>query len=281
MSIAETILESACRLPPFPMVMQRAVQLLENPETSAQDVVDVIQYDPSITANVLKLCNSALFGLPRTIYSIRDAVVLLGFNQVLEIVLSHASLRFFSVPLRGYGLEVGELWHHSVASALLPKIVGKRLNRETKAIHFTAALLHDVGKIVMSPYLYEHLEEIQRAMTANLSFPEAEKLVLGIDHAEVGSWLSEQWAFPKIIVSAIQYHHTPFLAPDDHEFVQMIYLCDWVATLSEKRKKEDGFSLLPFLDVVRPYGLREKDIEAFFGHLERVFDLIQKMVGIH
>lgn len=282
MSLADAILESACRLPPFPTVIQRAVQLMEDPKTSAQDVVDVIQYDPSITANVLRLCNSAHFGLPRTIHSLRDAVVLLGFDQVLEIVLGQASVRFFSAPLRGYGLEAGELWYHSVTSALLPKIVGRRLNRETKTIHFTAALLHDIGKVLISPYVFQHLPGIQAEMAlSHVSFPEAEKLVLGIDHAQVGGWLVEQWSFPKIIVSAIQYHHTPFLAPDEHEFVQMIYLCDWVATLSEKRKKEEDFSLQPCLEVLRQFGLKEKDLETFFGHLDKGFDLVRKMFRVH
>ena len=108
MTLIETILKSAEQLPPFPVVMQRVLQIMEDPRTSAQDVVDVIQYDPSITANLLKLCNSAHFGLPRTIHSLRDAVVLMGFDQVLELVLSQASVRFFSTPLRGYGLEAGE-----------------------------------------------------------------------------------------------------------------------------------------------------------------------------
>jgi HD-like signal output (HDOD) protein len=123
MSLLDTILESVTQLPPFPAVIQRAFQLVDDPKSSAQDVVDVIQYDQSITVNVLKLCNSAHFGLRRTVHSLRDALVLIGFHQLLEIILSQASGKFFSGDCKGYDLENGELWQHSVACALLPRII--------------------------------------------------------------------------------------------------------------------------------------------------------------
>jgi len=282
MSLVDAILKSAEQLPPFPVVMQRALQIMEDPRTSAQDVVDVIQYDPSITANLLKLCNSAHFGLPRTVHSLRDAVVLMGFDQVLEIVFSQASARFFTTPLRGYGLEAGELWRHAVACALLPKIIAKRLSREAKAIHFTAALLHDIGKIVMNPYVLDNFETIRMTMEKeHLSFLEAEKTVLGIDHAEVGGWLVEQWTFPKVLVFAVRYHHTPFLTPGDHEFVQLIYLCDLVAMMTGIGGSGDGLSYHAYSEVMRQFGLREKDLETFVIQLGEQFDRVKKVLNMY
>src|SRR4030042_295484 len=115
MNLVDEILQSATELPPFPAVIQRALQLIEDPRSSARDVVDVIQYDQSITAEVLKLCNSAYFGLSRTVHSLREALVMIGFNQLLEIVLSRESAPLLYEPCKGYDLEQGELWRHSGA----------------------------------------------------------------------------------------------------------------------------------------------------------------------
>jgi len=282
MSLIETVLKSASQLPPFPVVIQRALQIIDDPKRSVQDIVDVIQYDPSITMNVLKLCNSAHFGLRRSVYSLRDALVLIGFNQLLEIILSQASLRFLSSACKGYGLESGELWKHSLACALLSGIISKRLNREAKTAHFTAALLHDIGKILLSQHVNDYFENIKEAIQRDhLSFSEAEKMVLGIDHAEIGAWIIEQWAFPKMIVSAVRYHHAPFLISEDQEFNLLIYLCDLVTIITGIGGGVDGLSYHAYGEVMRQFGLREKDIDQFIIQLEDQFQKVGKLLDIH
>ena len=280
--MVDTILQSVTRLPPFPAVIQRALQLIDNPRSSAQDVVEVIQYDHSITVDVLKLCNSASFGLRRTVHSLKDALVLIGFQQLLEIILSQASAKLFSRACDGYDLERGELWRHSVACALLPKIISKRLNREAKTAHFTAALLHDAGKIVLSQYVKDYAADIRKAIQEeHLSFIEAEKKVLGMDHAEVGSWIMEQWAFPKAIVSAVRYHHTPFLTLEDHEFVQLIYLSDLVAILTGIGGGADGLSYHGYEKVMQQYDLNITDIQRFIVQLEDQFQRVRKILKLN
>ena len=100
MNLTEDILKSMAKLPPFPIVVQRAIHLINDPNSSTQEVVDAIQFDQSITANVLKVCNSAYFGLRRTIHSLREAWVMIGFDQLLEIILSGESVQFFAAPAR-------------------------------------------------------------------------------------------------------------------------------------------------------------------------------------
>ena len=282
MNLIETILQSVTQLPPFPVVIQKALQLIDDPRVSAQDVVDVIQYDPSITANVLKVCNSAYYGLRRTVHSLKDAVVLIGFHQLVEIILGQASAQFISAACKGYDLEGGELWRHSVACALLPRIISKRLNRVATATHFTAALLHDIGKILLSQYVKDYFEDIKKAVQGDhLSFIEAEKQILGIDHAELGSWIIEQWTFPKVIVSAVRYHHTPFLALEDHEFIQLVYLCDLVTMITGIGGGADGLSYHAYGEVMRQYDLKEKDIERFIVQLEDQFHRVEEVLNVH
>jgi putative nucleotidyltransferase with HDIG domain len=276
MNIVDQILQSATELPPFPAVIQRALQLIEDPRSSARDVVDVIQYDQSITAEVLKLCNSAYFGLRRTVHSLREALVMIGFNQLLEIVLSRESAPLLYEPCKGYDLEYGELWRHSVACGLLSRIISPRLNREPTPAHFTAALLHDIGKMILSKFAKDYFEEIKRQVQdRHLSFIEAEKEVIGIDHAELGGKITEQWEFPKSIVSAVRYHHTPFLAPEDQGVVELIYLCDLVAMLTGIGGGADGLSYRGYEEVIKRYNVKEEDIERFIVQLDDRFHQVK------
>lgn len=280
MNLTDDILESINRLPPFPMVIQRVIQLIDDPKSSAQDVVDVIQYDQSITASVLRACNSAYFGLRRTIHSLREALVMIGFNQLLEIILGQESLHFFHAPCKGYDLDDGELWRHSVSSALLSRIISERLKREATPTHFTAALLHDIGKVALNKFVKDYFGEIERLVQdQHLSFIEAEKEVLGIDHAELGGRITEQWNFPKTIVSSVRYHHTPFLTPENHAMVQLIYLCDLVAMIAGIGGGADGLSYHGYEEVMKQGGLKEKDIERFIVQLNDRLQLVKAMLN--
>lgn len=263
-------------LPPFPMVIQRAVQLIEDPRSSAQNLVDVLQFDQAITANVLKLCNSAYFGLRRTVSSLKEALVMVGFNPLMEIILSQESAQFLKDPCKGYDLGQTDLWKHSVACALLSRIVSKRLNREATLTLFTAALLHDMGKMMLSHFVEDYFDQIRNLTgEGQLSFTEAESQILSIDHAELGGRVAEKWKFPKPIISAIRHHHAPSLASEDVEMVDLIYLCDLVALMTGIGGGADGLTYRGDSDVMKRYHLSEKDIEQFMVKLEEEFPLVE------
>ncbi len=282
MNLDETILKSIAKLPPFPVVIQRAIQLINDPNSSAQQVVDVIQFDQSITANVLKICNSAFFGLRRDISSLREALVMIGFNQLSEIILSQGSARLFSTPCEGYDLNHGDLWHHSVACALLSKIISKRLHRQVSPTHFTAALMHDIGKVVLSKFVKDYFGEIKKyVLEEDLSFLEAERKVLGIDHAELGGRIMNQWHFPKSIELAVRYHHTPSFSPEDHEMVQLTYLCDLVAVITGIGGGADGLSYRGYQEVIKEYGLEEEDLDRFIVQLDDQLQLMKEMLNLN
>ncbi len=280
MSILEKILKGVHELPPFPVVIQRVLQLVDDPRSSAQDVVKVIQYDPSITADVLRLCNSSYFGLGRTVDSLREALVRIGFNQLLEIILSRESVQLYEKACQGYDLDQGALWRHSVACALLSGIVAQRLNREASPATFTAALLHDIGKTVLSQFVRDYFEEVRDlTQKRRLSFVEAEREVLGIDHAELGGRITELWRFPQGIVSPIRYHHTPFLTRENPDAVQLIYLCDTVALMTGIGGGADGLSYRAHGEVMKQYQLKGKDIEQFIVLLEDRFRLVEGILN--
>jgi putative nucleotidyltransferase with HDIG domain len=281
MNLTDEILESANRLPQAVAVFQRVLQLIDDPESSAQDIVEVIQYDPSITANILRICNSAVFGGRREIHSVREALVRIGFNQLLEIILSQECCSLFDRSYRGYDLEFGALWRHSVACALLAQIISTHLNKGKSPHLFTAALLHDIGKIVLSEYVDQHFDEIKTGLArGNCSFIEAEKDALGIDHAELGGKISENWNFPEIIVSAVRYHHAPFLASSHHELVNLIYLADLVALMTGFGGGADGLFSHGHKEIMKQFGLRRKDIETFMLEVQMRMKEVEIMLSV-
>jgi len=281
MSLVDTILPFITELPPFPAVILRVLQLVEDPNSSAQDIVEVIQYDQAITANVLMVCNSAYFGLRQPVTSLRDALVKIGFNRLIEIVLARGSSYIFYQACHGYRLGVGELWRHSVACALLSQILSARLKKEKNPTQFTAALVHDVGKIILSEFVRDHLEEIKNLVQENHhSFIEAEREVLGIDHAELGGKIAERWRFPPNIISGIRYHHTPLSAPTFQELVSIVYLCDLVALMTGFGGGVDGLSYPGYKEVMKQYGLVEKDLEQIVNQLESELKQVDLILNI-
>ncbi len=125
-NVAEAVLQLVTELPPFPAVLHRVLHMVEDPKSSAQDLVEVIQYDQAITANVLRVCNSAYFSFRRPVNSLRDALVRIGFNHLIEIVLTRESAPLFRRAGRG-DPYAGELWRHSMAVALASQILARRV----------------------------------------------------------------------------------------------------------------------------------------------------------
>ena len=167
----------------------------------------MIQFDQSITASILRLCNSSYFGLRREIQTLNEALVLIGLNQIVEIILTKESVGLFSGP------QAKELWRHSVGCALLSGIVSRRLNRKTTPIFFTAALLHDIGKVALIKAVPEYFEEVTNYMRENhLALTEAEKrsTALSTQSSEEGlrshgTSLRQFWTLSNIITPLLLF----------------------------------------------------------------------------
>ncbi len=208
----EHIFDNITELPTFPKVVNQALDLLEQPNTTVDELAEVIRYDQAITANVIKITNSAHFGLPQQVTSLDTALALLGQKQIREILMASAALPYLSKPIYGYGLKASDLWAHSIGAAIVAEVVAEYCGNEDPAVLFTAALLHDIGKIVLNLYVGARLEEIALiARQEEITFPEAEWRVLGGDHAVIAADLLTIWEFPHEIVRAIRCHHDPDL----------------------------------------------------------------------
>ncbi|HOQ32984.1 MAG TPA: HDOD domain-containing protein [Candidatus Hydrogenedens sp.] len=220
MTIREKILEKIKEVPAFPSNTARILNKINNKESQILDIAREIELDPTLTANILKLANSAYFAGPKKISTIREAVVLLGINRIQQMIIASAIFPTVVKPLRGYDLPAGELIRHLVGTAIASELLSKELKIDIPPYTFTVGLLHDIGKIVLGTFIEIDAEPIlKKAYEEKVSFEKAEKEILGIDHSEIGALLMQEWHFPNNLVQPILYHHDPDNAPEEYRLV--------------------------------------------------------------
>ncbi|MEN8257425.1 MAG: HDOD domain-containing protein [Thermodesulfobacteriota bacterium] len=211
MSRVEEVLMMVKHVPPFPKVAQRVMELLEDPNTTATQLAEVIQFDSAITANVLKICNAAYFGLPRKVSSLDEGLVVIGYDILKDIIITSCSAKFYKGNVgAGYELGQGELWKHSVACGIMAKLVIKFFDDVDPSSAFTAAILHDIGKRFMSTFIADEYDFVLAMVEKEqCSFVEAEQEIIGMDHATLGGIILEKWEFPADMKEAVESHHKP------------------------------------------------------------------------
>ncbi len=219
-------------LPPAPPVAFKLLSLLRDPSAQANDeVLEIIQFDANLTAQVLKSCNTALVRGSETIASLDDAVNRLGYQRLLEIVMAICFGKYFQRRKCYHGMDPYALWRHSIASALASRYLAYHSKHSKFSLQtaFTATLLHDFGKIILNLLDTPELDLIRPLMIEKgLSCSEAEFEILGTDHAKVAGLLMKEWELPPEIYQGIRDHNHPDL--DETGYADLIYLSSQCAT---------------------------------------------------
>jgi len=223
--IVKQILQDIHDIPPLPEIATRVMQLTNDPDVSAAELNKVISQDEALTANLLKLCNSSYYGLPRVISSVTQAIMYLGFQTVRNMVLSTALDRIYErTDLSVYHYTPHGLSEHSFATAVASQVISKKLRPGLGDTAFTAGLLHAVGKIVLAKYAREHREQLLQVSGADYITSEAERQVFGADYAEVGAKIADNWNFPQELILSIGHHLQPEEAKGRPLLAVIVYL---------------------------------------------------------
>lgn len=255
------IISDVKAFPSMSGVALKVLKIIEDPKCSASDIEALLRYDPSITANILKITNSAYFGIPTKIASIRQAVVLLGWKKLGKLVMTTCVNAVMDKPVPGYDLSPGELWQHSIAVSVAADILSKELGIEEDDEVFTAALLHDLGKLVLGAYVKSDFAAIERAINEGTPFQTAEREVLGTDHAEVGGLLLETWAFPESLVQSTRWHHDPDSAEEKNTIIDLIHIADVLCLMMGIGVGTEGIQYQPSPGATKRLGLKPKQLE--------------------
>jgi len=280
MTSLQHLLSEVRNLKPIPAVANQLLAVVDDPNSAMEDIARVIQYDPVMTANILRTCNSAYFGLKHPAESIKDAVNMLGTDQVIELVLLKSGAGTFSGPQSGYGLEEGEIWRYSVSSAVIAKQIAVRLKMENKNTLFTAALLKDIGKIILEKYVSRSSDQIKNLVAEDrLSFREAEKKALGIDHAELGAMIAKMWKFSPRMVKIIRNHHLADETMVKDKEVAVVYLADCISMMIGIGVGSDGLAYRFKDTIIRELGLNADDVALiianFTGNMQEIENFLK------
>ena len=263
MTYADEILASVGDVSPLPGTVARLVEVINNPRSTPKDIVEVIRYDQAVTSQMLRLCNSAYFGLQREVQSLDDAVRLLGTMKVLHLLMAVHGKALLADKHSGYGMEPGVLWKHSVAVALAASILGGRVSPDNVGSAFTAGLLHDIGKVVLNEYVGQEFARIARMVTEeHISFAEAENQVLGVSHEEIGEKVAQKWKLPEALVRCIRHHHRPSELQPPDPLVDTVHLADCVCMLLGIGLGSDGLHYRADPAVMERHNLRVSDLEV-------------------
>ncbi len=222
----------------IPFLSQSAMKLVElmgTEDHNLVDVVNIVECDPILTAKVLNVINSAAFAMVEPVDSIMRAISYLGDKAVVGIAMGLCAGTVLFKELDGYAGKRGELWMHSLKTAIAAREIAHHSKEPVDpGQSYTAGLLHDIGKSVMSGYLEGSLDKVMEDIDSveGRSFIEAEKVLLGTDHSEAGVLLAAHWNIPLKLRSVIRYHHEPDKAPDENKsLVYVVHLADVISMM--------------------------------------------------
>ncbi len=260
----EEILKAADSLPPFPDVVWKVMPLIQR-MAPVEEIEAVIKFDQATTARILSLSRSPAFARRQSsVHSLQDAIMALGQQQLVQVVLTACSARYFEGEIKGYDLREGELWKHAVATALMAQLVARNLNFKKTFTVYTAALLHDIGKNTLNFYLENYFDAVLGMVRdKGIRFIDAEREILGIDHQQLGGMIAQRWRFPPDVISAISCHHNPTSASEHRDIASIVYVANRMVSAIGIGCGVDGFLQPNEDDVFLDLGITAKMVDKF------------------
>ncbi len=220
------ILSTVHNVPTMPQIILKVSSLIDDPKTNASILGKMISNDQGLVAKILTIANSPLHGIPRRVATIDFAIVVLGFNQVKNIVVALSMMETLKV-VGDRKFDQAKYWIHSILTAAAAKRIADDLGYQTSGEVFTAGLLHDLGIPIIYKFFNKEYKEIVNAVNSkDITYLEAEEQFLGITHQEVGRYLVDRWNLPLSIADVISYHHKPSLAENNRELTALVHLAD-------------------------------------------------------
>jgi len=255
------------QLAPVPPIAGQIMAMAGDPDSSLSEMAELILNDPAITANLLKTCNSAYLGLSRKVDSVRDAIGFVGLDHIVQLVMLSSVSPSFKKQPQGYGLGEGELWRHAVTSAHVSKTLARKFGRsQHRHLIYTAALLKDIGKLILGRFVAFSFEEINILVNAKgYSFNDAEKKIIGMNHEELGAMVGQKWGFGDRLIYIIGHHHLSNESAREDLETSLVYLADIICMMMGVCTGADGLSYRFYSDVLNRMGLTEKDLQAIIA----------------
>jgi len=265
-------------LPPMHEVVMKAQEIMADPDSDMEDLVSIIETDQSIAVRILKLINSAYYGIRGNVSSIRQACSLLGLQTLREVIVTAGASRVLEKKLKGYEFGAGELWLHSIATGFCSRILAERKNPELVSDAYVGGLLHDAGKIILDQYVLERKDAFKDFMKDETkTVLDAERRILGFDHAEIASDMCRKWNIPENVTLAIQYHHYPSHS-DENELAYIVHTADYLVRLSGLGYEADDLMHDVEEGALEFLGFKQENFSAI---IFQVLEYVQKFDSVY
>ncbi|MDJ0721882.1 MAG: HDOD domain-containing protein [Desulfobacterales bacterium] len=284
------ILRQLKDLPPMPQIVFKARHLLANPDSEMRDLSALLESDQAIATKVLKLANSAYYGLCGKVSSIRHASSMLGFKALGQLISMVGTSAVLGKTLQGYDLDSAGTWRHSLMAASASRIIALGKNPALESDAFSAGLIHDVGKLVLDRHVDKRKSDFERLTEGGRnSMLVAEQRILGLDHAEIGFEVCQYWNIPETISTAIKFHHQPSKSEDD-ELAYIIFMANSIANMA--KALEDSESMIAQMDGIEAHmymiddealaflALTEEDVPRILGEARKAVDSLSEEMQI-
>ncbi|MEW6536023.1 MAG: HDOD domain-containing protein [Candidatus Auribacterota bacterium] len=265
--LGEQIISRVETLPALPTIVTQLMQLIDDDRSSVKNLETYLRQDQALTARLLKIVNSSFFGLRNKISSIPQAIVIIGYNSLKNLVLAASTSKLFQGSCPAYGYKENGLWQHSFMSAEWAKKIGLKLGFDIQSAEemFVAGLLHDVGKLILANYVNTDCKEmIKTIVESQGNIIVAEETTFGLDHARIGSKVAQKWNFSKKLAAIIEFHHRPKTASLYAKETALIHLVNYLLSDGHYGMYEN-FPLKNDLciDSVGMLGVTDEMIEEF------------------
>jgi HD-like signal output (HDOD) protein len=276
---AEQIADKTPELSTLPEVTMRIIQVVQDPRSTANDLHKIVRNDPALSARVLRVVNSAFYGLPGQIGSIDRAIMLLGLNAVKNIAIAASLAKMFKNIAPCDDLTGKDLWTHSVAVGAANKLITISMGLALPDEAFLAGLIHDIGLVVELQAENSNISDIVQRAKAGIKFTQAEEAVLGANHQEIGQILTQRWKFPRSFQYVTGFHHRPReLAQENRLLTVVTHISDVICS-----QKELGVCITvnasePDPELVREIGLSAGKIEEISANLEEELETVRELI---
>lgn len=216
-------------LPTLPTVAGNVLELTQNPDSTAFDIAAAISQDQALASKVLRMANSAYYGFPRKITTINYAIVVLGLNNIKNIVLSTSIMDRFSKTDSHQLLDRRDFWKHSLLCGIISKKIAEHMGIKASEELFMCGLLHDFGKLILDYFFNdEFVDALNLCKQEEISLLEAENRIFGFNHAAVGALLLKKWRLPVSLVKAVERHHKPDETLDNFRVASIVHVADYL-----------------------------------------------------
>jgi len=223
--LIEAYVARATPMPTLPASAVRILELSKGDDSEVEEIADAVMTDKVLTARMIRLVNSAFWGLRRQVTSIREAIVYLGLHQIRSIVLT--TTLFNTFESKNPEFDISHIWEHGLGCAMIARKIAKMAGYKDFEKAYIAGLMHDIGKVILSQYsLQEYDRVLDKVKEGACTFYEAENEILGINHTDFAAWFKSEWGFADELAEVIAYHHTPEKATVDPYLISIVTLAN-------------------------------------------------------